>query len=144
MDEAIDSLEESAGKDNAIYKIGRTEPVEIKYNGRTSTHRFQIIDFDDDDKTDMILGYEILPKLGVALTGVAYNFDDNIIFDDSINDALIPNHSPAGNPKQQECFMKEIQPLLDENQRISKHSFCTVPESVNHLNTIEGKHVNIQ
>ncbi|CEP16115.1 hypothetical protein [Parasitella parasitica] len=68
--------------------IGQTEPIEVKYNGRTSMHRFEIIEFDDDNKTDVILGYEILPKLGIALTtGVAYNFDDNVIFDDSINDA---------------------------------------------------------
>ncbi|CEP15478.1 hypothetical protein [Parasitella parasitica] len=100
-------------------------------------HRFEIIEL-DDDKTDVIQGFEILPKLGIALTGVAYNFDDNVIFDDSINDALIPNNSPAGTLEQQAHFIKDIQPLLNANQRILKHSFCTVPESVIHLNTIDA------
>lgn len=132
-----------AGKNNTINRLGRTEPIEIKYNGKISTHTFEIIEFDDNDQTDVILGYEILPKLGIALTGVAHNFDDAVIFDDSINDEVIPNKSPVGSVEQQEHFMKEIRPLLKINQSISKHSFCTVPESVIHLNTEKDKFVNI-
>ncbi|CEP08640.1 hypothetical protein, partial, partial [Parasitella parasitica] len=126
-----------AGKNNTVNRLGRTEPIEIKYNGKSSIHTFEIIEFDDNDQTDVILGYEILPKLGIALTGVAHNFDDAVVFDDSINDEVIPNNSPAGTAEEQERFMSEIKPLLDENQAIPKHSFCTVPESVIHLNTVE-------
>lgn len=132
-----------AGKNNTLNRIGRTEPIEIKYNGKTSTHTFEIIEFDDNDQTDVILGYEILPKPGIALTGVAHNFDNTVIFDDSINDKIIPNNTPAGSIEEQKYFMKKIKPLLDVNQSISKHNFCTVPESVIHLNTIEGRYVNI-
>ncbi|KAG1121361.1 hypothetical protein G6F42_012503 [Rhizopus arrhizus] len=132
-----------AGKNNTINRVGRTEPIEISYNGKISTHTFEIIEFDDSDQTDAILGYEILPKLGIALTGVAHNFDDAVVFDDSINDEVIPNNSPAGSIEDQRHFIEEIKPLLDANQLIPKHSFCTVPESVIHLNTVEGEVVNI-
>ncbi|KAK4516427.1 acetyl-coenzyme-A carboxylase [Mucor velutinosus] len=75
--------------------------------------------------------------------GVAHNFDDAVIFDDLINDEVIPNNSPAGSTEDQRHFIEEIKPLLDANQSISKHSFCTVPESVIYLNAVKGEYVNI-
>ncbi|KAG0161741.1 hypothetical protein DFQ30_005923, partial [Apophysomyces sp. BC1015] len=65
-----------AGKGHSVNRIGITELLEIKYNNRTITHQFEVMDL--SDTTDIILGYDILPKLGITLQGVAYKWDDQI------------------------------------------------------------------
>ncbi|KAG0803154.1 hypothetical protein G6F16_013809 [Rhizopus arrhizus] len=101
------------------------------------------MDFNEDDKSNVILGLDILSHLGIALTGVAHNWDDNeVIFDDSIDDTVKPNNSPAGTEHERTQFIEKIQPLLTENMNIPKDAFCTVPESIIHLPTEKGKIVN--
>ncbi|KAG0858690.1 hypothetical protein G6F15_013841 [Rhizopus arrhizus] len=101
------------------------------------------MDFNEDDKSNVILGLDILSHLGIALTGVAHNWDDNeAIFDDSIDDTVKPNNSPAGTEHERTQFIEKIQPLLTENMNIPKDAFCTVPESIIHLPTEKGKIVN--
>lgn len=132
-----------AGKDNVVKRIGITEPLELKYNGKTFHHSFEIMDFNEDDKCNVILGLDILSHLGIALTGVAHNWDDNeVIFDDSIDDTVKPNNSPAGTELERSQFIEKIHPLLAENMNIPKDAFCTVPESIIHLPTEKGKIVN--
>ncbi|KAG0758097.1 hypothetical protein G6F16_010203 [Rhizopus arrhizus] len=132
-----------AGKDNVVKRIGTTKPLELKYNGKTFHHSFEIMDFNEDDKSNVILGLDILSHLGIALTGVAHNWDDNeVIFDDSIDDTVKPNNSPAGTEHERTQFIEKIQPLLTENMNMPKDAFCTVPESIIHLTTEKGKIVN--
>ncbi|KAG1159034.1 hypothetical protein G6F37_005267 [Rhizopus arrhizus] len=97
----------------------------------------------NDDKSNVILGLDILSHLGIALTGVAHNWDDNeVIFDDSIDDTVKPNNSPAGTEHERTQFIEKIQLLLTENMNMPKDAFCTVPESIIHLTTEKGKIVN--
>ena len=132
-----------AGKDNVVKRIGITEPLELRYNGKTFHHSLEIMEFNENDKSDAILGIDLLSHLGISLTGVAHNWDDNlIVFDDSIDDTVKPNDSPAGDQLQRNEFMSNIQPLLDNNMKIPKNAFCTISESIIRLPTEKGKVVN--
>ena len=46
---------------------------------------------------------------------------------------------PACTPEEYESAMKLIKPCINANQEIKKGSFCTIPESVVHLNTTPNK-----
>ncbi|KAG0972498.1 hypothetical protein G6F57_022865 [Rhizopus arrhizus] len=76
------------------------------------------------DKIDAIFGRDILPILGIHLTGVATNWDDNKVkFDDSIEDSeYIPNVSNAGTPDEHEALLLTLQSHIDKNQQIDVHS----------------------
>ena len=89
--------------------------------------KFDILDL--DDSIDVILGKDILPHIGVVLTGVAVNWDDNkIIYDDSIDDnEYKPNISHAGSVEKHKALLAALQKYIDENQKIDKNSFCTIP-----------------
>ena len=133
-----------AGKNNKISRIGVTAPIEIRYNGKTISHSFEIMEFDHDDKMNCILGSDILSSLGIGLTGVAVSWDDEQVFDDSIDDTIKPNNSPAGTKEEYTTFMSKIKSLIDANISIPKDTFCTVPESIVKLNTTEGKVANVR
>ncbi|KAG0922791.1 hypothetical protein G6F26_013700 [Rhizopus arrhizus] len=93
---------------------------------------------------DVLLGTDVLGKMNIGLTGVAYKYpgneDDysnrlkedaqflNMNFD--ANNEIEPNNSPYGTEDQQKQFMDYIQSAIDDNQNIPAGSFCTVPESV--------------
>ena len=128
-----------AGKDSTVKRIGMTEPLELRYNQRTFTHQFEVMDM---EQHNVILGYDLLPKLGIALLGVAAQWDDQLdsqASDPSVYDAykrLKPNDSPIGNLAQQQAFHKAIKPFLTANANIPKTSFCTIPESVIDLSSV--------
>ena len=127
-----------AGRGHLVKRVGTTQPLNIHYNGRNIIHTFEIMELQDD--TEVILGLDIMPKLGIALTGVATNWDDNaqVASTEEDQDTPEPNNSPAGTAQQQSLFKNAIQPFLDANLSIPKDSFCTVPESIVHLPTSQG------
>ena len=133
-----------AGKNNTLNRIGVSESINIRYNGKSLSHSFEIMEFSENDKVDVILGTDILNQLGITLSGVAHTWDDTVIFDDSIDDTVKPNNSPSGSTVQQKFFMKELTPYINANQNIPKNKFCTVPESTVHLDTTPGKVANIR
>ncbi|CDH61439.1 hypothetical protein RO3G_15169 [Lichtheimia corymbifera JMRC:FSU:9682] len=121
-----------AGKNDAVKRMGITEPLQLQYNNRRVTHRFEVMDL---EPYNLILGFDILPKLGISLHGVAVKWDDqqDDVPDPSVHDAykkLVPNDSPYGTPKEQARFTQALQPLLKANERIPKWSFCNIDESV--------------
>ncbi|KAJ8651514.1 hypothetical protein O0I10_012927 [Lichtheimia ornata] len=124
-----------AGKNDVVKRVGITEPLQLQYNNRQFTHRFEVMDL---EQYNLILGFDILPKLGISLQGVAVKWDDqqDDVQDPSVHDAykkLVPNASPFGTPDEQAQFTQAIKPLLDANTRIPKWSFCNIPESIIHL-----------
>ncbi|CDH60654.1 hypothetical protein RO3G_15169 [Lichtheimia corymbifera JMRC:FSU:9682] len=122
-----------AGKDHSVKRIGITEPLRIRYNGRTLVHRFEVMEL---GHYNVILGFDLLPKLGIALQGVAAKWDDQVdhnVPDPSVHDSyknLKPNESPAGTPEERSKFLRAIQPKLAANAKVSKWSFCNIAESV--------------
>lgn len=128
-----------AGKDKSVKRMGITAPLELRYNQRSFTYQFEVMDL---EQHDVILGYDILPKLGIALIGVAAQWDDQIdsqASDPSVHDSykrLKPNNSPVGSAEQQCMFHNAIEPYLQANAKIPKTSFCNIPESVIDLSSV--------
>ncbi|KAG1450460.1 hypothetical protein G6F55_009674 [Rhizopus delemar] len=115
-------------------------------------HEFELVNFNHDLEFDVLLGAEILPKMGIGLTGVAVNWNDgeNVYSKNKQKDELFnslnidhdelyePDNSPAGTYEERKAFMNIIQPSIDKNQKIPITSFCTIPESVVRLPTEKG------
>jgi hypothetical protein len=116
--------------------LGMTDEIEVKYNGRTIKHAFNVIE-QMSDNIEAIFGCDIFPKLGIALTGVAYNWDDNkIIFDDSVVDKRYePNVSKAGTDEEQAAFMATIKPSCERNKAIEIKELCPNPLALIKLET---------
>ncbi|KAG0165760.1 hypothetical protein DFQ29_001387, partial [Apophysomyces sp. BC1021] len=127
-----------AGHGHDTTRIGVTNPLKIQYNNRTITHSFEVMKLHKG--TDLLLGFDIMPKLGIALTGVAIKWDDQEHKPNTttLTDIPEPNDSPAGTPETHANFLKAIQPFINANASIPKTSFCTVPESIVRLPTTEG------
>ncbi|KAJ8651274.1 hypothetical protein O0I10_013244 [Lichtheimia ornata] len=85
------------------------------------------------------IGLDLMPKLGIGITGLAVAWEKQPPnTSEKINDVPLPNESPAGSSSQRNAFFDIVQPTVDRNALIPPRSFCTVPESVIHLDTEEG------
>ncbi|KAG1391545.1 hypothetical protein G6F60_012514 [Rhizopus arrhizus] len=142
-----------ASVNSSAKRIGKTEPLSLSYiNNITFKHEFELVNFNHDLEFDVLLGAEILPKMGIGLTGVAVNWNDgeNVYSKNKQKDELFnslnidhdelyePDNSPAGSSEERKAFMNIIQPSIDKNQKIPITSFCTIPESVVRLPTEKG------
>lgn len=142
-----------ASVNSSAKRIGKTEPLSLSYiNNITFKHEFELVNFNHDLEFDVLLGAEILPKMGIGLTGVAVNWNDgeNVYSKNKQKDELFnslnidhdelyePDNSPAGSFEERKAFMNIIQPSIDKNQKIPITSFCTIPESVVRLPTEKG------
>ncbi|EIE89635.1 hypothetical protein RO3G_14346 [Rhizopus delemar RA 99-880] len=138
---------------NEISRIGVTDPLQFKYaNGIQFKHSLEVMKFNKEFEFDILLGTDILPKMNIGLTGVAFKLDgEHSHSDTTANDNLIldninidrenkhePDNSPAGTPNQRAEFFKIIKEAIDKNQSIPIESSCPMPESIIHLPTKEG------
>ncbi|OAD66988.1 hypothetical protein PHYBLDRAFT_174695 [Phycomyces blakesleeanus NRRL 1555(-)] len=64
-----------AGKNQTSKRLGRTVLLEVAYaNGHNFAHSFELIETNESDN-DLILGQDIMPKLGITLAGVAIDWN---------------------------------------------------------------------
>ncbi|CDH61116.1 hypothetical protein RO3G_16746 [Lichtheimia corymbifera JMRC:FSU:9682] len=98
---------------------------------------------DMNPEIPVYLGMDILSKMGIGFTGLTSAWP-NMVAPSSMDSTVIdpepyePNNSPAGTDVQRDAFFKKIDPLILDNKRIPKTSFCTLDESIITLDT--GKH----
>ncbi|KAL0074247.1 hypothetical protein J3Q64DRAFT_1853747 [Phycomyces blakesleeanus] len=114
-------------------------PLKVTYaNGHEFLHSFELMEKNQEDS--LILGQDILPKLGITLSGVAvdWNIKTSTRENQEIEDDLESNNSPYGTKEQHDQFMSTIACYIEDNEAIPKTSFCTVPESIVELKTAEG------
>lgn len=138
---------------NSAKRIGITFPLEVKYaNGIKFKHSFEVMNFNEGFEFDILLGTDILPKLNIGLTGVAFRIKDDHAHSDAAlsNEAIYenlniehqkkhePDNSPAGTSEQRAEFMSIIKESLEINQSIPVTSSCPLPESIVYLPTKEG------
>lgn len=131
-------------------RVGKSDLLSFKYaNGIAFKHAVEIVKFDESFDFDVLLGKDILPKLGIALTGVAFRIEelykrsDNPGNDDqmfkSLNidnkNQLEPDNSPAGSSLERDKFLSMIQDCLDLNQDIPVTAYCSMPEAIVELPT---------
>lgn len=88
---------------------------------------------------DILLGKDILPNLNIGLTGVAYRWPEdpekedaqfekvNFDTENKINPDADCNY---GTEAQRKSFFDSIQDAINQNEKITLGTFCTVPESV--------------
>ena len=122
-----------ASANNSVQRIDKTESLVMSYvNNVTFKHVFELINFNNDMKFDVLLGVDVLPKMRMGLTGVAVSWEqgegvhrkneekDELFQNVNINyeDNYEPDNSPAGSLKEREGFMKIIQSSIDKNQSI--------------------------
>lgn len=85
-------------KGSHISRQGKTRPLEVKYRGKEAFyHRFEIIEM-NDAKIPILIGRDLINKLGIYIENIAYNFDEKeeVIYNDTVDDSLyVPNESKA-------------------------------------------------
>ena len=138
---------------NDVSRIGKTDPLQFKYaNGIMFKHSLEVMKFNEGFEFDILLGTDILPKMNIGLTGVAFKIEgDHSHSDTTANDQMIyeninidiknehePDKSPAGTSEQRAEFFRVIDGSLKENQSIPISPSCPMPESIIHLPTKEG------
>lgn len=129
-------------------RIGETHPLKCKYsNGIAFEQVFEVAVFNDDHEFDILLGKDILRKMNIGLTGVAYKLEGNTHFNDkaifeNVNfdhtNEHEPDNSPAGTPEERANFFNLVKGSIDLNQKIPPSSSCPMPESIIRLPTKEG------
>ena len=139
---------------NSVKRLGSTEPLTLSYiNNISFKHNFEVVDFNEHMDFDVLLGTDILSKMNIGLTGVAFHWNRDNIYstlnecsDDQIRNVNFvngdqvdePDNTPFGTVNERDAFMTQIELALKTNEEIPITSFCTVPESVVRLPTKEG------
>jgi ribosomal protein L21E len=131
-----------------IPRLQTTEFLAIDYDGieKTIPHKFDIIDNEQLFKEKkIIIGVDLLPKLNIYLSNVAYKFKTTTKIDDSIEDkAYEPNVTPYGSDREQTAFFKALETHIEANKSLDKNSLCNLPESILYLPTPDGYYVNVK
>lgn len=140
-----------AGKGNVVHCAGFV-PVPVFRLGTHTLHnvRFWVADVDDVTRPHMgLLGLNLLPEVGIGITGVPVNFprsldQDNDAIDDPDN-YLVSDwlETFKARPDLRSLLLKGIRPYLDENAKLSPSSFCTHPSAKVTLDTGDAKPVFI-
>jgi hypothetical protein len=147
----FDNLIPSTGKFSfidrsvTVERTGKTQPLTVDYKGKPSfTHSFEVVEM-PEERLPLLIGRDLLPKLGIIYEGIAYNFNEieEIIFDDSVNhQQYVPNVSKACTETEYEEFMKELEPYFKRNSDINIKELCPLKEALVHLKTKSGEVAN--
>ncbi|SAM02503.1 hypothetical protein [Absidia glauca] len=130
-----------ANKSSKVKRKGRTNELEVLYNGKKLFHSFEVMDLPEFENYKCVIGTDLLSFLGIYMIGLAVSFNDNTPSDseEEISDIPEPDHSPAGTEQEQNHFFEQIKESMQNNLKIDPKSFCSVPESKVTLDTPEGK-----
>src|SRR3982074_2717982 len=118
----------------------------IKCGNKTIWHHCEVMKLSEG--TDMLLGSDVITKLGIAISGLPIGHKLAERLPEPVADE-VPMLRPLGMPEAEktaefievkDSFMKAIAEVVEENQKIPPNSFCMLPESVVYLNTSEGKY----
>jgi hypothetical protein len=128
-----------------VERTGKTQPLTVNYKGKPSfTHSFEVVEM-PEERLPLLIGRDLLPKLGITYEGIAYNFNEveEIIFADSVNhQQYVPNVSKACTDKEYEEFMKELEPYFKRNNEIDIKELCPLKEALVYLKTKPGEVAN--
>lgn len=126
-----------AEKNSTANILGLVENVKIFYNGKHVVHSFLVMELAGN--TPVTVGLDLMTKLGISINGLTASWEEQPQNkEEKVDDSVEPNNSPFGSNTERENFFAVVQPSIEANKTIPKNSFCTVPESVIHLNMPEG------
>ncbi|KAG1328484.1 hypothetical protein G6F62_008123 [Rhizopus arrhizus] len=133
-----------ATNDNKSKRLGTTsKALSLIYGDNDdalihTSHIFEVLPLSFD--TDAVIGLDLMPKLNILITNLAVKHPNKKpAVKEGIDDTPEPNNAPYGTNDQQINFMAAVRSDLDQNAQIPKNSFCTVPESIIHLDTEKNK-----
>jgi hypothetical protein len=124
--------------------VARSGSVDIKlfYNKYAVTHNFEIFDFYSSENVHVLLGMDILSKIGIGITGLVSQHFTQIgpkVPDPIDPDSVKPNEDPFGTGEERLPFEKLLKALLDSNSKIDmKNTSCNLPDSEIKLTTKPG------
>ena len=120
--------------------LGKTDQILIKYNGRNIKHSFFVMNELGNGKQSLF-GCDLFSKLGISLSGVAFNWDDNkVLYNDAIVDEQYqPNISNAGTESEHARLLKALEPAIKRNQAIDIREHCPHPLALIKLDTIPNE-----
>jgi hypothetical protein len=130
-----------AASEIQVPRIGTVNKVNFCHNGIKTKHNFEIMEI-NHDLSDIIIGTDLMSKIGVGLTGLTTCWNTSNgprKADPVLEENLEPNNSPYGSTDEHERFMQQLQLSIQPNEQIPLMSWCTVPESVIHLPTEKGQ-----
>lgn len=134
-----------AHADTLVRRIGVTSPVSIALGDKVISHYCEILDMPLG--YDLLVGLDTFYRLGLGIHGlpagraIPSSFSAPMDYTDRVLVPASPSAqeaSPTFVAKREE-FMQGIRLLLEDNARIPRDSFCTLPASVVDLPTTPGK-----
>jgi hypothetical protein len=131
--------------DSSISRFGSVD-LKLFYNKYAITHNFEVFDFYSSEKVHILLGMDILFKIGIGLTGLVSQHSTQVgpnkIPDPIDPDSVMPNDDPFfGIPEERFPFFETmLKELLDFNSKIDmKNISCSnLPNSEIRLTTKPG------
>jgi hypothetical protein len=134
------SVVQLAHEVSTVPRIGAVD-LSISYNKFNKNHLFEIFSFYSEENVHVLLGMDILSKLGIGLTGLVsqHGFQTGPRIPDPIDDTIKPNEDPFGSDGEREPFVVALKELLEKNSQIDmKNTQCNLPDSIIKLDTKPG------
>ncbi|KAL9536458.1 hypothetical protein MBANPS3_012638, partial [Mucor bainieri] len=135
------SMVQLAHDQSTVPRTG-TVALDISYNKvNNKSHLFEVFSFHSEENVHVLLGMDILSKLGIGLTGLVsrHGFQSGPRVPDPIDDSIIPNAHPFGSEEERAPFLHALTALLNENSQIDmKNTQCNLPDSIIKLDTKPG------
>ncbi|KAK4509772.1 uncharacterized protein ATC70_007074 [Mucor velutinosus] len=138
----------------SVKRVAMTFPLKFKYaNGIVFEHALEVVPFEQGLDFDVLLGVDVLPKMNIGLTGVAFRIDSEHQHSDATehNERMFENinldfegkhleadNSPAGTEEERQEFKTYMSEALKRNEEIPIESCCPLPEAIVKLPTKEG------
>ncbi|KAG2189525.1 hypothetical protein INT46_009424, partial [Mucor plumbeus] len=118
-----DSVVQLAHEVTTVPREG-TVDLNVSYNKYNKSHIFEVFSFYSEENVHVLLGMDILSKLGIGITGLVsrHGFQTGLRMPDPIDDSIEPNAHP-----------------FDQNSQIDmKNTQCNLPDSIIKLDTKPG------
>jgi len=135
-----DSVVQLAHEVTTVPRLGAVR-LDISYNKSNKNHLFEVFSFYSEEHVHVLLGMDILSKLGIGLTGLVsqHGFQSGPRVPDPIDDSITPNAHPFGSDEERAPYLLALKELLEENSRIDmKNTQCNLPDSIIKLDTKPG------
>ena len=135
-----DSVVQLAHEVSTVPRIGAVK-LNLEYNRLNKSHMFEVFSFYSEENVHVLLGMDILSKLGIGISGLVsrHGFQAGPRLPDPIDDSIKPNADPFGSEEERAPFVKLLNELLVMNSQIDmKNTQCNLPDSIIRLDIKPG------
>jgi transposase InsO family protein len=136
----VGSCVQLAHEVSSVPRVGSVE-LNVEYSKINKVHLFEVFSFYSEENVHVLLGMDILSKLGIGISGLVsqHGFQAGPRLPDPIDDSIKPNADPFGSDAERAPYLKLLNELLVKNSQIDmKNTQCNLPDSVIKLDTKPG------